>query len=70
MLIKLCPGDWYNHPERMNMKVDDNNGKHMGMGKVKIRKVRQFSSNEFWKNIGCLILAPTFGLGGSRLWEK
>ena len=27
-------------------------------------------SCEFWKNIGCLVSAPTFGLGGSRLWEK
>ena len=30
----------------------------------------QFSSNGFWKNIGCLVSAPTFGLGGSGLWEK
>ena len=27
-------------------------------------------SCEFWKNIGCLLSEPTFGLGGSRLWEK
>ena len=39
-------------------------------GNVRYRKFRPFSSCEFWKNIGCLVLAPTFGIGGSRLWEK
>ena len=34
------------------------------------RKVFQFSSNGFWKNIGCIVSAPTFGLGWSNLWEK
>ena len=38
-------------------------------GNVRYWKVRRFSSCEFWKNIGCLVSAPTFGLGGSRLWE-
>ena len=28
------------------------------------------SRNELCKNIGCLLSAPNFGLGGSRLWEK
>ena len=42
----------------------------MNKGNVRYLKVRQFSSNEFWKNIGCLVSAPTFGLGGSRMWEK
>ena len=36
----------------------------MGMGKVRIRKVWWFSSNEFCKTIGCLILVTTFGFGG------
>ena len=34
------------------------------------QKLRQLSRNELWKNIGCLMSAPTFGLGGSRMWEK
>ena len=42
----------------------------MNKGNVQYRKVRRFSSCEFWNNIGCLVSAPTFGLGGSRLWEK
>ena len=42
----------------------------MGIVNGRDRKVWQFSSNEFWKNIGCLISAPTIGLGESRLWEK
>ena len=29
-----------------------------------------FQETNFWKNIGCLLPAPTFGLGGSRLCEK
>ena len=31
---------------------------------VRYRKVRRFSGNEFWKNIGRLVSDPTFGLGG------
>ena len=42
----------------------------MVKGNVRYRKVRRFSSSGFWENIGCLVSAPTFGLGGSRLWEK
>ena len=33
-------------------------------------KLRKFSRNEFWKSIGCLLSAPNFGFGGSKLWEK
>ena len=42
----------------------------MVKGNLWYRKVRRFSSYELWKNIGCLVSAPIFGLGGSRLWEK
>ena len=70
MLIKLWPGNRTNQLKRMNQKVDEDNGKALGKGNVRYRKVRRFSRNEFWKNIGCLVSAPTFGLGGSRLWEK
>ena len=34
------------------------------------RKIWQFSSNKFWNKIGCFVSAPTFGIGGSRLWYK
>ena len=70
MLIKLWPGYWINQLKRMNRKVDEENGKQRVKGNVRYRKVRRFSSCEFWKNIGCLVSAPTFGLGVSRLWEK
>ena len=56
--------------KRMNRKVDKENRKLFNKGNVWYLKVCRFSSNEFWKNIGCLVSAPTFGLGGSRLWEK
>ena len=69
-LIKLWPGDWVDQLKRMNKKVDEENGKQRVKGNVRYRKVRRFSSSEFWKNIGCLVSAPTFGLGRSRLWEK
>ena len=62
--------DWIIQLNRMNQKVDEENGKALNKGNVRYRKVRRFSSNEFWKNIGCLVSAPTFGLGGLRLWEK
>ena len=42
----------------------------MGIGNGRYQNFRRVSSNEFWNNIGCLVLAPTFGLGGSRLWKK
>ena len=50
--------------------MDKDNGKVLGKGNVRYRKICLFSSNEFWKNIGCIVSAPTFGLGGSRMWEK
>ena len=37
------------------MEVDDDNGKYVGTVNGKAQKVQRFSSNEFWKNIGCLI---------------
>ena len=70
MLIKIWHGYWISKLKRMNLKVDEENGKLLNKGNVRYRKVFRFSSNEFWDNIGCLVLAPTFGLGGSRLWEK
>ena len=70
MSIILWPGDCMTQLKRMNQKVDEDNGKALNKGNVWYQKVHQFSSNEFWKNIGCLVSAPTFGLGGSRLWEK
>ena len=64
MLIKQWPGNWKNRLKRMNQKVDEDNGKSLGKDNVWYRKVRRFSSNEFWKNIGCLVSDTTFGLGG------
>ena len=54
----------------MNRKVDEENEKALNKGNVRYRNVCPYSSNEFWKNIGCLVSAPTFGIGGSRLWDK
>ena len=74
MLIKLWPGGWQNQLEIMNMSVDDYNGRDTGMVKGRIRKFWKFSSNEFWKNIGCLISDPTFVNGdhgfGSNISNK
>ena len=70
MLSKLWPGDYIIQLKRMNKKMDEENGKALNKGNVRYQKVCWFSSNEFWKNIGCLVSAPTFGLGGLRLWEK
>ena len=70
MLIKLWPGNWKTQLKRMNHNVDEDNGKELGKGNGRYRKIHWFSSNEFWKNIVCLVSASTFGLGGSRLWYK
>ena len=32
MLMKICPRDWENKLERMNMRVDEDNGRVVGMG--------------------------------------
>ena len=52
------------------MKLDEENGKAVVMVNGRYWKRWQFPSNAFWNNIGCLVSAPTFGFGGSRLWEK
>ena len=67
MLMKLWPGNWKTQSKRMNQKVDEDNEKAFNKGNVQYRNVRRFSSSEFWNNIGCLVSAPTFGLGGSGL---
>ena len=67
MLMELWYGDWNIQLERMNTKVDEDNSKATGMVNGGYLKVRQFSNNEFWKNIGGLISASTFGIGGLRL---
>ena len=67
MLIKIWTGYWISQLKRMNRKVDDENEKSFDKVNVRYRTVRRFSSNEFWKNIGCLVSYPTFGLGGLRL---
>ena len=68
MLSKLWPGNCKTQLKRVNQKVDEDNGKALVKGNGWYRKVCRFSSNKFWKNIGCLVSDPTFGIGGSRLW--
>ena len=68
--MKLQPEDWDNQLERMNMMVNNDNGRAVGMVKVSIRGVWRFPSNKFWNIVGCLISAPNFGIGVSILWEK
>ena len=52
------------------MRMDEENGRYLGIEKERDRENWQFSSNEFWKYIGSLVLAPTLYLGWSRLWEN
>ena len=54
MLMKLWPGDRKTKLKRTNQKVDEDNGKSSGKGNGRYLKVYQFSSNGFWKNIGCI----------------
>ena len=70
MLMKLWTGDWENLLKRMNVKVDEYNVKELGMMNGRCRKFWGFSRNEFWMNIGCLVSAPKFDLGRSRLLYK
>ena len=68
MFNKLCNGDWKNQLKRMNQKLDEENGKSLVIVNIWYQNFRRFSSNEFWKNIDCLVSAPNFGLGGSMIW--
>ena len=43
---------------------------NLDKGYVRYQNSCQFSSNEFWNNIGCLVSDPTFGLWESRIREK
>ena len=52
------------------MKVDEENGKSEGMVNGRYQNIWRFSSNEFWKIVGCLVLAFTFGLGGVEIVRK
>ena len=68
--MKLWPGDWWEQIEQMNKKVDEENGRGGAQYNGQFLKLRRFSRNKLWKNIGCLLSAPTVGLMGSRLWGK
>ena len=70
MLMNLWHGYWKNQWDSMNMKLYEDNCKAAGMANGKNQKFWRLSSNKFWNNIGCLVSAPTFGLGESRPWEK
>ena len=54
----------------MNMKVDEESVKAVVIVNGQTWIVWRFSSNEFLNNGGCLVSAPTFCLGGLRMWEK
>ena len=70
ILMELWSGYWEDQLHRTNKKINDENGRGRTQENGQFRKLRRFSREEFWKNIGYLLSAPTFGLGGSRLWEK
>ena len=70
IFMNLRPGHLKNQLESINIKVDKDNGKSVGMVKGRARKFWRFSRNEFWKNIGCLVSAPNFGLGGLMRWDN
>ena len=59
MLIKIWPGNLNTQLKRMNHKVDEDNGKASNKGNVSIEKFVGFPAKKFWKNIGCLVSAPT-----------
>ena len=68
--MNLWPVSCKNQLKMMNMKVEKDNGKALGIVNGHYQKYRRFSSNAFWRNIGCLISDPTFGIGDLILWEK
>ena len=69
-IINLWPGYWENQLDQMKKKVNEKNDRWGTQDYGRFWELLQFSRKKFWKNIGCLLSAPTFGIGGSRLWEK
>ena len=64
MLMKLWPGYWENQLEMINISLYLDNGKAVVMVNLRDWKVKRFSSNKSWKNIGCLVPDPDFLLRG------
>ena len=69
MLINLFTGYWETQLKMMNLRVDEENGKSLLMLNGGYRNVCRFSSNKFWKNIGCIDSYPTFGRGAEAMVE-
>ena len=63
MLINIGTGDLMTRLKSMNAELYEYNGKSLNKGSVRYQNFCWFSSKEFWKNIGCLVSAPTFVLG-------
>ena len=45
LLINLCTGYWKTQLNSMNQKVDEDNGKSLGIGNGRYQKVHRFFSN-------------------------
>ena len=67
-LIQLWQGDWVNHMSKMNEVVDEHNRLDKCGGKRWL--VWHFSNKEFWKYIGCIVLAVTYGKKGHIIWGE
>ena len=67
-IIKLWPGDWEKQMEKMNEAVCMMNRVTLnGGGK---QQVKIFTRQEFWKCIGCILSAVTYGKKGRKLWSE
>ena len=53
-LIQIWPRDWNNQLERMNMKVDEDNGKSVGMVNGRYQKFRNFQAMDFGRTLAVL----------------
>ena len=65
-LIRLWPGDWEKQKEKMNEAVSMKN--HVTLNGGGKRQVKKFIRKEFWKCIGCILSAVTYGKKGRNLW--
>ena len=70
MIMNLWTGDWYENLDQMSKKVDEDNGGGGTQETGRFWKLWGFSRKELCKNIGYLLSAPTFCIGGLILWEK
>ena len=68
-IIQLWSGGWVKQIEKMNEMVGMKNFILMSGINRWLRLVRHFTRQKFWKCIGCIISAVTYGMKVHKIWS-